>query len=121
MTIKTVLIVETEHALGTIWALHLSRMGAVPTLAQSQDEAIQELSGGNFDVVILNLDLSDGSALAVSDYASYRRPDTKIIFVSSSSFFSDGSVFNVMSNACAMVPQATSPEDLAALVDYHGR
>lgn len=117
----SVLIVETQAALANIWAVHLQRMGAVTTLAESQDEAIHQLSEESFDVVILNLNLSDGSALAVTDYASYRRPETKVIFVSSSSFFSDGSVFNFVANACAMVPHATPPEDLAAMVDYFGR
>lgn len=117
----SVLIVESETALANIWAAHLQRMGAVTTLARSQDDAIHELSEGSYDVVILNLNLADGSALAVTDYASYRRPQTKVIFVSSSSFFSDGSVFNFMANACAMVPHATPPEDLAAMVDYYGR
>ncbi len=118
---KTVLIVESDAALGSIWARHIQRFGAETTLAQSQDQAVAELSEEDFDVVILNLNLADGSALAVTDYASYRRPGTKVIFVSSSSFFSDGSVFNFMANACAMVPHGTPPDDLAALVDYHGR
>jgi len=117
----SVLIVETEFALARIWASHLQRMGAATSLAQSQEAATVELSEGSYDVVILNLNLLNGSALAVADYASYRWPETKIIFVSSSSFFSDGSVFNFVANACTMVPQATRPEDLAAMVDYYGR
>jgi len=59
--------------------------------------------------------------MAVADYASYRQPEIKVIFVTSDSFFSDGSIFSYMANACAMVPTRTPPEDLAALVEHHGR
>ncbi|EPX77261.1 hypothetical protein thalar_02983 [Litoreibacter arenae DSM 19593] len=44
-----------------------------------------------------------------------------MVFVTSSSFFSDGSIFRYMPNACAMVPSSTLPADLAAVVEYHAR
>lgn len=116
-----VLIVENQAALGAIWCEHISRMGAAATLRSTQDLAIEALRSVKFDVLILNLNLVDGGAMAVADYASYRRPEIKVIFVTSDSFFSDGSIFSYMANVCAMVPKRTSPEDLAALVDYHGR
>ena len=72
------------------------------------------------DILILNLLLSDGSALAVADYASYRLPETRIIFVTNTTFFSDGSIFSFAPNACAFVQTATPPEDLAAMVEHYG-
>jgi len=33
----------------------------------------------------------------------------------------DGSIFAFMANACALIPLATRPEDMAALVEHHGR
>ena len=63
--------------------------------------------------------LTEGSALAVADYANYRWPDTPVIFVTRSRFFSDGSLFQHISNAAAVVPNQTQPSDLAAIVAYH--
>lgn len=116
-----ILIVESNAMLGGIWGKHIERLGGATTHASSQAEAILELSREDYDVVVLNLALGDGSAIAVTDYANYRRPKAKVIFVNSDSFFSAGSIFSFMSNACALVPPATSPEDIAELVNYHGR
>ena len=72
------------------------------------------------DVLILNILLAEGSALAVADYASYRLPEAQIIFVTNTSFFSDGPIFSFAPNACAFVQTATPPEDLAAMVEHYG-
>lgn len=116
-----VLIVENDQNLGRVWQSHIERQGVTAVLQSSEDGAVAALQEGLFDVLIVNLNLREGSALAVAEYSSYRQPDAKVIFVTSSSFFSDGSIFNFISNACALVPHGTSPDDLAALVDYHGR
>lgn len=116
-----VLIVEKDPELGRLWRDHIRRMGADASLAAAQAVALEALREEAFDVLILNLNFRDGASFALADYASYRRPGMKIIFVTSDSFFSDGSIFRFMSNACAMVAESTPPEDLAALVDYHGR
>lgn len=73
-----------------------------------------------FDVIILDLVLATGSALAVADVAQFRQPDTSVIFVTDTSFFSDGSIFSIMPNARAFLPTRTPPDDLAAVVEYYG-
>ena len=114
-----VLIVESKHELGMLWKRHLERQGGVVTLAHGQDEAIEALRNDDFQIMVLDLVLDEGSALAVSDFASYRRPDMRVIFVTNTTFFSDGSIFAHSSNACAYVQSGTPPEDLAAMVDYY--
>ncbi|MCB1342503.1 MAG: hypothetical protein KDK24_15830 [Pseudooceanicola sp.] len=114
-----VLIVESRHELGTLWKRHLQRQGAVVTLVHTQEDAIEALRGDNFQIMVLDLVLDDGSALAVSDFASYRRPEMRVIFVTNTSFFSDGSIFAHSPNACAYVQSATPPEDLAAMVEHY--
>jgi DNA-binding NtrC family response regulator len=114
-----VLIVESKPELGMLWQRHLERMGATVTLAQSQEAAILALCGSDFNIIVLDLVLDQGSALAVSDFASYRRPDTRVIFVTNTSFFSDGSIFAHSPNACAYVQSGTPPEDLAAMVEHY--
>lgn len=116
-----ILIVEKDPALGRLWRAHIQRLGAETTLVSKQATALSLLSDDAYNVLIMNLNVAGGDAIALADYASYRRPNMKVIFVTSDSFFSNGSIFEYMANACAMVPETTPPEDLAALVDYHAR
>ncbi|SFT33342.1 response regulator transcription factor [Sedimentitalea nanhaiensis] len=114
-----VLIVESRPELGLLWRRHLERQGAVVTLVHTQEAAILSLYAGNFEIIVLDLVLEEGSALAVADFASYRRPEARVIFVTNTSFFSDGSIFAHSPNACAYVQSETPPEDLAAMVEHY--
>jgi DNA-binding NtrC family response regulator len=114
-----VLIVESQPDLGALWARHLRRQGANVSLAASQEDAIANLCSERFDIIVLDLVLQQGSALAVADFASYRHPETRVIFVTNTSFFSDGSIFAHSPNACAFVQSGTPPEDLAAMVEHY--
>jgi DNA-binding response OmpR family regulator len=114
-----VLIVESQANLGNLWKAHLLRSGADVRLATTQEAACAYIVDQSPDVIILDLVLSEGSALAVSDYASYKAPNARIIFVTDTSFFSDGSIFNLASNACAFIQSTTPPEDVAAMVEHY--
>jgi len=116
-----VLIVEPSIELGELWRRHIERMGAGVETARSQDEAIAILRERGVDVIVLDLVLDDGAAFAVADFASYRWPLAKVVFVTNTSFFSDGSIFRHIPNACAFVQARTPPEDLAAIVEHHGQ
>lgn len=116
-----ILIVANNANLAGIWASHLERRGHRAMAVASQHEAISFLQDNQVGVIVLDLLLEDGSPIAVADYASYRWPKSKIIFVTKRSFFSDGSIFNHIPNAAAIVENATPPRDLAAIVEYHGR
>ncbi|WP_425046650.1 response regulator transcription factor [Primorskyibacter sp. S87] len=114
-----VLIVESNPDLGKLWQRHLERQGSDVTLVPSQEAAILALYGTEFEIIVLDLVLDQGSALAVADFASYRRPEARVIFVTNTSFFSDGSIFAHSPNACAYVQSETPPEDLAAMVEHY--
>lgn len=115
-----VLIVQSCRDLGWLWKRHLERQGFDVTLVRGQDEATEVLRDCDIKVLILDVVLEEGSALAVADFASYRRPEAKVIFVTNTTFFADGSIFNLAPNACAFLQSETPPEDLAAMVEYHG-
>tara|TARA_R110002094_G_scaffold35997_4_gene48463 strand:- start:3045 stop:3407 length:363 start_codon:yes stop_codon:yes gene_type:complete len=115
-----VLIVESRPELGSLWENHLSRQGMDVVVAANQDAAIRHLASRDVEIIILDVVLSEGSALNVADYANYRHPAARVIFVSSSSFFSDGSIFAHAANARVFVPAGTPPEDLAAMVEHYG-
>jgi DNA-binding NtrC family response regulator len=114
-----VLIVESCLDLGMLWKRHLERQKAVVTLVESQEAATLALHADGYDIIVLDLVISEGSALAVADFASYRRPNARVIFVTNTSFFSDGSMFAHSPNACAFVQSGTPPDDLAAMVEHY--
>ncbi len=116
-----VLIVEENAALGGLWERHLKRLGYDVDRAANQVEAIGVLQATTIDIIVLDLILNEGSAFAIADFCSYRQPDAKVIFVTNSTFFSDGSIFQHVPNACAMVPSGTSAEDIGALVAHYGQ
>jgi len=116
-----IVIVQSRPQLGSIWQNHLVALGNEVWVAQTQAQAVAIIGNHDIDLMVLDIVLETGGALAIADYASYRRPDAKIIFVTSSSFFSDGSLFQHVANACAVIPAATPVADLAAMVEHFGR
>jgi len=115
-----VLIVQSVPELSAIWKSHLVRQGMSVTCVSGQESATAHLAEHDTDIIILDLVISEGSALAVSDYANYRQPEARVIFVTNTSFFSDGSIFAHSANARAFVQSSTPPEDLAAMVAHYG-
>ena len=116
-----ILIAESNPALGNVWAGHLERQGAAIELCLTRDDALDALAKDRFDLIVLSQNLGNAEAISVADYAAYRHPDTKVIFVTGSTFFADGSIFEHCPNACACLPAHAEPQDLAALVEYHLR
>ncbi len=115
----TLLIVESNPQLADLWRRHVQRQGRAVVIVHGQSAAVAALQRGGISIVILNVVLTEGSAFAVADYASYRCPGVRVLFVTSTSFFSDGSIFNHVANACAFVPVTTSPDDIAAMVEHY--
>jgi CheY-like chemotaxis protein len=118
---KTVLIVQNDLELARLWGRHIERMGLSVLFAEDSMSAIDVISRQPITLIVLDLGLPGGDAMTVADYAGYRRPDARVVFVTASRFFSDGSLFNFSRNACAVLPSATQPEDLAVMVDHFGR
>lgn len=116
-----ILIVAPSSALGALWARHLERAGGAVSVRGSADAALSALRESDHELVILSLGIGEARALELADYAGYRHPETKLILVSRSRFFSDGSIFAHVGNACACLPHDTAPEDLAAIARYHVR
>lgn len=116
-----VLIVQNEGSLGAIWKKHLERLGAEVTLATCGFIAVDLLEALAFDVIVLDLVLSQGSALSIADVAFYRQPNANVIFVTDTTFFSDGSIFALSGNARAFIQSETPPQDLAEIVYHYGR
>lgn len=115
----TVLIIESVLELARLWQAHIERMGFRVLLATSEGEALRILYNTKINLIIMDVALAEGYSLTVSDYAQYRHPTVPVLFVTRSTFFSDGSIFQHAANACAIVPSGTPPTDLAALVEHY--
>jgi CheY-like chemotaxis protein len=114
------LIVESNPCLAEPWALYLEALGVNVTVAATGDAACLYINPRRFDVIVLDLVLRAGSALAIADLADFRQPDANVVFVTNTAFFSDGSIFRHASNARAFVDAQTPAKDLAAIVHHYG-
>lgn len=114
-----VLIVESNADRGALWREQLERTGFKTVSAQDQSAAVKVLQTRAVRLILMDLDLAEGSAIAVADFASYRQPGVKVILLTGTGLFSDGSIFRHAANVCAFLPVSTPPEDLAAVVEYH--
>lgn len=115
-----VLIIQSNAHLGQLWQRHLERLDATVTHVQTGEEALQIIEEQELDVIVLDLVLSEGSALTVADFAQFRQPNANVVFVTDTTFFSDGSIFHHSANARAFIETATPPDDLAAIVHHYG-
>lgn len=115
-----VLIVQSDRHLAAAWCHQLEGTGAAVRVVEDQDGATRVMHDEQVDVIVLDLMLASGSALAVADFASYRQPDCRVLFVTDTPVFSDGSIFRHCANACAYLPTTTPPSDLAAMVEHYG-
>ena len=115
-----VLIVQQNTDLAELWGSHLTRLGAEVTIASSGTLAVREIERATFDVIVLDLVLGEGSALTVADVAEFRQPGANVVFITDTTFFSDGSIFAHAANARAFVESSTPPQDLAAIVQHYG-
>ena len=114
------LIVESSRELGALWKRHLERQGIEVRHATGQAEAVEFLENDRFEILVIDLVLEQGSPLAIADFAHFRQPAARVIFVTNTSFFSDGSIFQHSPNACAFMQTDAPPDDLVAMVEHYG-
>lgn len=113
-------ISAAKQRLIRLWAKSLKRQGVEVVQAGTQLAAINLFRFEEFDALVLDLVLPDGGSMAISDYATYRCPEVPIIAVTNTSFFSDGSIFDLIPNARSLVRTPLRPDDLAAVLKHYG-
>lgn len=116
-----VLIVESRVELAQVWAAQLRCEGLEAVVVEDQAGAVRALHLEAFGLMLLDLVLRDGAALAVADYAAFRRPDMPVIFLTDTPVFSDGSIFAHCPNACGFFQSQIPAADLAALAGHYAR
>jgi CheY-like chemotaxis protein len=114
------LIVEHQRDLAEVWARFLTRNGLTCTIAGSEAEAYDKLREDVFDAIVLDMELPEGTAIAVADFATYRNPDIPIIAVTARGFFSDSAILQLVPNARGLLRESMRLDDMAALVQHYG-
>ena len=115
-----ILIVQSNADLAWLWARHLERLGGSVQHVQSGEAALQIIASQQLEVIVLDLVLTEGSALTVADFSNFNQPKANMVFVTDTTFSSDGSIFAHCANARAFMETATPPDDLAAIVHHYG-
>ena len=98
----------------------MQRDGAETMTAATEAEAIRSLRFWRFDALVLDMELTNGNAVAVADFARYRSPNMPVIAVTARSFFSDQEIFEMLPNARSVLREPVRPDDLAAVVEHNG-
>lgn len=115
-----IMIVHADAGLGALWQERLEALGAQVKRVRTADSALGALEQTCFDVIVLDVMLDGGGALAVADTAQFRYPNTNLVFFTDTTIFSDGSIFRYSANARALIQTATPPDDVAAIVHHYG-
>ena len=91
--------------------------------AADEYEAVAALLHATPTVIIVNLALERGSAMAVAEFAAFRRPQTRIIFEMGEGAvvhpFADGAIFGLHENAHGCLTPMMAIEDRVAFVEHH--
>lgn len=114
-----ILIVEEDMASAAKKLVALEGLGFCVRMATTASEAVQVISCAPMDVIVLDLLLSQGRALAIADLAAYRQPNARLILLTSGQYFADGSIFSVCSNAVAILRTNMDTDDLCAIIAHH--
>ena len=76
---KRILIIEDEHALASALAAVARRLGCEAVLCHSGQRGLDELAGGGFSLVVLDIGLPDMSGLAVLESIRERVPNLPVL------------------------------------------
>lgn len=115
----SVLIVEADPVLGRRWADCMAQSRLRPVIARDLSEAQEALRSDTFGVIVIDLAPTGQGAFGVADFALYRQPEARVIFLTASDDIAGPALFWQFSNASAILRADTPPDDLAAIVEYH--
>ena len=115
-----VLIVEGDEKLGEVWKAHLVRRGLKVRLEKEFKGALKALRFFRPDVVVVDSTFEGAGALSIADYTYFELPESKVIFVTSDTFFSNGEMFSLTANGALTLGSRIPTADLAAIIEHYG-
>jgi CheY-like chemotaxis protein len=116
-----VLIVESTGVQAKRWSDYLGEICKELTSAKNRVEAVEALRVQRYNAIVLDLSLAEGTALSIADYAAYRQPWARVLFVTRDASYEGGWLFQNYANARGVTSATVPPQDLAAMVDYYAK
>jgi len=83
------LVVEDDRLLNNTLCYNLSVSGYTTDSAMTRAEAVRFCEAQNYDLIVLDVNLPDGSGFDFCAYIKERRPDTAVIFLTANDMESD--------------------------------
>lgn len=111
------LVVEDDQCLAFVWCETLREWGFMTKHVHSCQEAFSILLTEKYDLVLLDLFVSDGPTIAICHLIKMRTPNTKVIAITGSTVCPHGEHIDVLS-ADYFLRKPTPPEELGAIASF---
>ena len=113
-----VLLLEDDDGLRFTFSMALKDMGYNVTAASNCEDAIEAISESDPSILVLDLKIGSGTSLNVADFASIKRPDVSVVYITGSGMFPQGELFGYSSNTRWVLRKPVNLMDLVTMVDH---
>ena len=113
-----VLIVEDDPNLQLLWEGAFEQYGHQSTQSGCKLEALELLEKDRFDLILLDLCLSDGNGLGLANQVDASEGHTPIVIVTGSSTYQNGELFGQSESIVAVLRKPVDIEDLIDVTEF---
>lgn len=113
-----VLILEDDPDLLEVWRSCVEDCGHTCIAVMSVSNAFDALHIHRFDLVLMDLQLQDGSSVGVSHYAKTIQPNCKILMITGKMVFTSGDHLQHAPGVDWLLRKPVSVTDLSAMITY---
>ena len=112
------LVADDNADLARLWALALSADGHHVTTCIDGHDAVNQMRVADFDLLVLDLFMPGGGALALARVAIYNNPDAQVVVITGAECFAYGELLEMGENIAMVLRKPVSPKDLRSLVSH---
>ncbi len=112
------LVADDNPDLARLWAPALSADGHDVTACTDGHDAVNQMRVANFDLLVLDLFMPGGGALALARVAIYNNPDAQVLVVTGADCFAYGELLEMGDNIAMVLRKPVSPRDLRSFVSH---
>ncbi|WP_299736134.1 response regulator [uncultured Roseobacter sp.] len=85
------------------------------------ETAADIVSSCKLDILLLDLMIGNDSSLQIAELAGYAAPDAEVVYVTGSTKFANGELFQMYQNTSWVMRKPVDFRDLKALINYLGK
>lgn len=112
------LVADDNADLARLWGLALGADGHDVTVCTDGDAAVNQMRVQDFDLLILDLFMPGGGALALARVAVYNNPAAQVLVVTGADCFAYGELLEMGGNIAMVLRKPVSPDDLRSYVAH---